>query len=251
MKIRVLSDLHNEFSIFEPPKVEADVVVLAGDIWKGAGGIGWAREQFEDQEIVYVPGNHEYYGRDIKETQALMRIAAEQCGVRLLDDGEAVIDGVRFLGSTLWTDFLLFGQEAKIHAMAAGQQSLTDFRVIHSGRLGHFTPAASIELHEQSMAWLKDQLDAPFKGKTVVVTHHLPSQRSVAERFKDDLLSACFASDLDYLFGKMALWIHGHTHDSFDYTSKGTRVICNPRGYVITRRPVENADFDPALIVEI
>lgn len=90
----------------------------------------------------------------------------------------------------------------------------------------------------------------PFEGKTVVVTHHLPSMRSVAERYRHELLSACFASNLDHLLGYSALWVHGHTHDSFDYAAHGTRVICNPRGYCRAGQP-ENRQFNPALVVEV
>ena len=73
---------------------------------------------------------------------------------------------------------------------------------------------------------------------------------SVADRFRDNLLSVCFVSELGYLFGKMNLWIHGHTHDNMDYVENGTRVICNPRGYV-TYNSTENSDFNPGLVVEI
>jgi predicted phosphodiesterase len=256
MKIHILSDLHNEFSIFEPiTGIDADVIVLAGDIGKGASGIFWAREAFPDKPIIYVPGNHEFYGRDMRETQALMSIAAREMDVHLLDDGEVSIDGVRFLGTTLWTDFELFcdGKDndyMKWFCMREGQRVLNDFKVIHYGRLGHFAPTHSVELHEASLAWLTGKLAEPHPGKTVVVSHHLPSKLSVAERFKEDMLSPCFASNLDYLFGKMNLWIHGHTHDNFDYESNGTRVICNPRGYVTYNR-TENFDFDPKLVVEI
>lgn len=250
MKLQILSDLHLEFSTFDPLKTDADVVVLAGDIGRVANGLLWAREAFPDKEIIYVPGNHEFYGTQRLETLALLRIAARECDVHLLDDDEVVIDGARFLGSTLWTDFCLFGERAKIPAMAAGAKGLNDFRVIHEGALGHFSPARSIELHEKSLAWLSAKLDEAFAGKTVVVTHHLPSARSVVERFKHDLLSACFASELDHLFGKAALWLHGHTHDNLDYEVNGTRVICNPRGYV-TSRGIENFDFNPSLVVEI
>lgn len=254
MKLHILSDLHLEFSTFEPPATDADVIVLAGDIGKVANGVHWARRTFPDKPIVYVVGNHEYYGTQRAETLALLHIAAKATGVHLLDDKELVIDGendsVRFLGSTLWTDFCLFSEFAQKAAMMAGQQGLNDFRVIHEGRLGHFSPAHSIELHEKSLAWLKAKLDEPFDGKTVVVTHHLPSARSVVERFKDSLLSACFASELDYLFGKMDLWIHGHTHDNLDYEVNGTRVICNPRGYV-TYQGQENFNFKPGLVVKL
>lgn len=108
MKLYVLSDLHLEFSTFEPFKTDADVVVLAGDIGKGTSGIEWARNAFPDKEIVYVPGNHEFYGTQRPETLAGMRIAAQKNGVHLLDKDELVIGNVHFLGCTLWTDFLLF-----------------------------------------------------------------------------------------------------------------------------------------------
>lgn len=250
MKLHILSDLHLEFSTFEPFKTDADVVVLAGDIGKGTNGINWARSAFPDKNILYVPGNHEFYGADRPETLAAIRAAAQECGVHLLDEDEIVINGVRFLGCTLWTDFRLFGDDRKHQTIVAGMYGLNDFRVIREGSQGLFTPLHSIELHEKSLAWLKAKLDTPFDGKTAVMTHHLPSARSVVERFKDSLLAACFASELDYLFGKMGLWIHGHTHDNLDYEVNGTRVICNPRGYV-THWGQENSNFNPGLEVEI
>lgn len=255
MKLYILSDLHLEFSTFEPFETDADVIVLAGDIGKRANGISWARSAFPEKEIIYVPGNHEFYGSQCFEVLAEMRAAAQENGVHLLDDGEVVIDSpskqnsVRFLGCTLWTDFLLFGGDMKEQSMMAGQRGLNDFRLIREGN-ERFSPVRSVELHEQSLVWMKRILEIPFDGKTVVVTHHLPSAQSVAERFKDSMLTACFASELNYLFGKMDLWIHGHTHDNMDYISNGTRVICNPRGYV-TYRGAENLNFNPKLVVEI
>jgi hypothetical protein len=94
-------------------------------------------------------------------------------------------------------------------------------------------------------------LDVPFGGKTVVISHHLPSALSASDRFKDDLLSACFASGLGHLFEKMELWVHGHAHDNFDYEASGTRVMCNPHGYVTTYGGTENDDFNPTLVAEI
>ena len=255
VKLHILSDLHLEFSTFEPPATDADVIILAGDIGKGNKGVYWARETFPDKPILYVPGNHEFYGTQRLETLRLLRIAGQQTDVQILDEDEVVLDGVRFLGATLWTDFCLFGEDQKPFAMLAGQQSLNDFRVIYEGqideyRMVKFTPARSIELHEQSLVWLKARLDEPFDGKTVVVSHHLPSKQSVAARFKESVVSACFASELDHLFGKMDLWVHGHTHDNMDYVANGTRVICNSRGYV-TMSGNENFDFNPGLVVEL
>jgi Icc-related predicted phosphoesterase len=98
------------------------------------------------------------------------------------------------------------------------------------------------------LAWLVKKLDEPFEGKTVVVTHHLPSARSVSDKYEGSTINPCFASNLDEHFGKMDLWIHGHTHDSFDYAINGTRVICNPRGYW---KKELNQSFIPTLVVEI
>ena len=254
MKLYILSDLHMEMSKFEPPATDADVIVLAGDIAVGNKGVYWAREIFPNKPIVYVPGNHEFYGSRRPETLSLLRIAGKQNGVQVLDTDEFIFDGefdsVRFLGCTLWTDFQLFGAEKKASAISSGQYFLNDFRVITEVERDRFTPVRSIELHEQSIAWLAAKLDEQFDGKTVVVTHHLPSMQSVATRFQDDIVSACFASELDYMFGKMKLWVHGHMHNNCDYEVNGTRVICNPRGYV-TMRGMENFDFNPALVVEV
>jgi predicted phosphodiesterase len=258
MRLHILSDLHLEASRFNRSETDADVIVLAGDIWKGANGVRWASMAWPGRPVVYVPGNHEFYGRQRKEVLSEMRIEASKAGVHLLDNDEVIIDGpededsVRFLGATLWTDFELDGAEAKPWAMHEGGRALNDFRMIREGVDGHFSPQRSIELHRESLAWLEQKLAEPFKdGKTVVVSHHLPSMLSVAERFKTDLLSACFASNLDRLFGKMDLWAHGHTHDSFDYVSGGTRVVCNPRGYEVFNRGPENCAFEPKMVVEV
>ena len=253
MKLHILSDLHNELSHYIPDATSnnADVIVLAGDIWKSAQGIYWAREMWKNHEIVYVSGNHEFYGSRRKDVMAMQRLAAKETGVHLLENEETVLNGVRFIGSTLWTDFELFGESTKNWCMRDAQQGLNDFRVIHEGNR-HFSPMDSVILHEASVAWLEQKLKhEPFDGKTVVVTHHLPSKQSVADRYVDDSLSACFASNLDDLLGHSALWIHGHTHDSFDYEANGTRVVCNPRGYQRYSGNPENMDFDPTLIVEV
>jgi len=250
MKILILSDLHNEFTEFQPVDTAADVIVLAGDIDHGSNGIRWARRTWPRRHIVYVAGNHEYYRGDLVETLAMMRQTAQSLGVHLLEENAAVLDGVRFLGATLWTDFEYFGAERKAAAMEEGQRRLNDFRLIRNGEHGTFTPAQSVDLHRHARAWLQSRLAEPFDGPTVVVTHHLPSIRSVAQRFLDTPLSACFVSHLDQLFGSMALWIHGHTHDNADYVAHGTRVVCNPRGYV-THRGSENPAFDPGKVVEV
>lgn len=250
MKILILSDLHLEFASFTPPTVKVDVVILAGDIWKKDQGIYWARETWPHTEIIYVAGNHEFYNSDRNAALSLLGSAAEDTGVHFLDNDEVVINGVRFLGATLWTDFLLFGLTRQELCMNAGREGINDFSVIFENGI-LFTPDDAVRICNTSIRWLKSKLiDNSYEGKTVVITHHLPSMKSVADRYKRDLLSACFASNLDVLLGHSELWIHGHTHDSFDYTVNGTRVICNPLGYVY-RGHQENQKFDPSCIVDI
>ena len=159
MKLHILSDLHNEISYYTPDDAsnKADVIVLPGDIGKHDQGIYWAREMWKNHEIVYVSGNHEFYGSRRKNVLAMQRIAAKKTGVHYLENDEIVIAGVRFLGCTLWTDFELFGESTKSWSMRDAQQGLNDFRVIFEGD-AHFSPMDSTVLHEESVAWLEQKL---------------------------------------------------------------------------------------------
>lgn len=157
---------------------------------------------------------------------------------------------VRFLGATLWTDYKLFGDDAMVFAMKNAERWLDDHRVIRCLPHDRFPAAEAARLHRESVSWLAAELAKPYKGKTVVITHHLPSGLSVAPRFKAEPLSAGFASHLDHLVEKADLWIHGHTHDNFDYQLGKCRVVCNPRGY-ISGRGIENPSFVPDRVLEI
>lgn len=249
MKLLILSDLHLEFESLTLQTVDVDVIVLPGDIWTKDNGIHWARATWPNKPIVYVAGNHEFYHTERKSMLETLRISAREADVHFLENDEIVIEGVRFLGCSLWTDFELFGSDKKLGCMREGQENLNDFRLINEGP-DLFTPRDAIRVFNESSTWLASKLAEQHQGKTVVVTHHLPSMLSVATQYKEDLLSACFASNLDQLLGKSDLWVHGHTHTSFDYMVKGTRVVCNPRGYV-RRGKKENADFNAELVIEI
>lgn len=263
MKIHILSDLHLEYSSFFPPPEAADVVVLAGDIGKHTYGLQWAlanihweRPEGHRPAIVYIIGNHEFYDAEIygikKELKAMAELAREN-GIRVwvLDNDSIEIDGVRFLGSTLWTDYQLFGLGAEMaYAMRDAERFLNDHRVIRCSPQPRFSTSQALSLHRESVVWLSGELGKPYPGKTVVVTHHLPSALSVADRYKKEALSAAFASNLDHLVERADLWIHGHTHDNFDYKLGRCRVVCNPRGYV-RQNSVENLEFNPGLVVQI
>ena len=253
MRIRVLSDLHLEFALLEPSSVACDVVVLAGDIHTGVQGFAWAQSAFSGDRIIYVPGNHEYYGHDWELVPKQLAHAASVCKVYLLDRAQCIIEDVRFLGCTLWTDFCLFGEARRAQAMAAAEASLFDYRQIRAGQRALRAEDTRLR-HLDDRAWLERCLREPALGRwrtTVVVTHMTPSWRSTADRFKDSLTSAGFSSHVDDLVEQADLWIHGHTHDSFDYKLGQCRVVCNPRGYPHRSRASENPRFDEQLVVTI
>jgi predicted phosphodiesterase len=247
MKIQILNDLHTEFADFSIHETDADVLVLAGDIGVGLGGIEWLHEQGIYKPIIYVPGNHEFYHHDICMVDGMRSYAKPN--IYILDNDAVEIGGVRFLGATLWTDFALFGKSVKYLAMQYARMNIADFSLIRN-KGKSFTPEDSIALHKKSKGWLECTLSESFEGKTVVVTHHAPSFGSIHPRFAKDTLTAAFVSNLEDMMDgeRISVWIHGHTHNNFDYRRNGTRVICNPRGYV----PYENLKgFNPALVIEV
>lgn len=268
MKIRVLSDLHLEYH--EPeviPHAQADLIVLAGDIHNHAAGPRWAAETFDGTvPVVYVPGNHEYYDGEFGALEAAMRDAAASVdNVHVLNNATLVDPAGewRVLGTTLWTDFTLYGDDADSLAMtiAAAERVMLDFRGLiqvtwpheRTATARNFTPADSLALHVRARAWLENELAKPFTGKTIVVTHHAPHRLSLAPRYADDRVSAGFVNHLPELVREpVALWIHGHTHSAFDYTVNGARVVCNPRGYLDLRTgELENPQFTWDKVVDI
>jgi predicted phosphodiesterase len=250
-RIRVHSDVHLEISDWTPPPAQADVVVLAGDIHNGARGLEWARRHFPLTPIVYVPGNHEYYGGRYHDVREDLRAAARSLDIHLLDGGEIVLHGTRFLGTTLWTDFELYGSDPEdvARAMHDVKRLMRDYRSIRFGPQGKFHPEHALRLHREQLHWLESRLAEPGDGATVIVTHHLPHRRSIHPKYEGARLNPGFASDLARLMRPpIRLWVHGHTHESMDYSVNGTRVVCNPRGYI----PMQpNPAFDPALVVDL
>ncbi|PPV34271.1 serine/threonine protein phosphatase [Ectopseudomonas mendocina] len=245
MHIHVLSDLHLEFSPFAPQVTAADVVILAGDIHVKGRGVPWARQAFEGP-VLYVPGNHEFYGGHLSHTLASMRAEADT-RVRVLERDDVVINGTRFLGCTLWTDFTAKGS-AHLAALQAHAE-MNDFRKIRTRAYQRIVPNDLVQECLNSLQWLRLKLAEPFVGKTVVITHHAPSLRSLADNpHAGNLLDAAYATNCETLMGaeRVVLWIHGHSHCAVDYKIAGTRVVCNPRGY-----PGEETGFDPALVLTL
>jgi len=247
MKIQILSDLHLEFADMAINHSAADVVILAGDIHVGQKGVEWAINAIPDKPVLYVLGNHEYYGHIYPTLINTLKAVAANTNVHVLENDMITINDVSFYGCTLWTDLNLYGN-ARLVGMQC-EQMLADFRKIRTAPRYSRLRSFDVErIHAASKTWLETSYNKN-SPKSVVITHHAPSTLSIHPRFEDELLSACFASKLDDLVTALSpkLWIHGHMHDSFDYTIGATRVICNPRGY-----PMEKEmGFNPTLIVEI
>ena len=249
VRILVLSDLHHEMAPYVPGAVEADVVVLAGDIDKGANALQRAKDWFPTTPVVMVAGNHEFYGGATPRLIDKMKAVAVGSNVAVLERDELVIDGVRFLGATMWTDFSIFGGEADYY-MEQARAGMNDFRKIRvSPEFSRFSPADALKLHRRTRAWLAERLDNPFPGPTVVVTHHAPSMKSCPPAHATDPLAAAFIVDLEQFMGvdRVRLWIHGHTHHCVNYDINGTQVVSNQRGYPGELVP----DFNPGLVVDV
>jgi 3',5'-cyclic AMP phosphodiesterase CpdA len=179
MRLYVLSDLHLERRPFTPAGADADVVVLAGDIARGTRGVEWARRWARGRPVLYVAGNHEFYGHALPGLIDELRRAATGSSVRVLENDEVVLDGVRFLGCTLWSDFEFDGRERRGASMRLCERVVNDYEYIVFGAGGRTLAARdTLTMHLSSRRWLAERLAQPHDGATVIVTHHAPLIRT-------------------------------------------------------------------------
>ena len=252
MHAQILSDLHLEFDAAIPPVAPgADTVIVAGDLAPYTPGLlGDLRDAWRQAaRVIYVPGNHEYYGHDLDEAAEAL---AEDCAandITLLNPGTTDLGEVRVIGATLWTDFAI-DRDPGI-AMMIADQRINDFGgAIWTGRgEGMFSAATSAGRHEAERAFIEEALFAS-PGRTVVVTHHAPTPRAIHPYYRGSALNGAFASDLEGLIARHRprLWIHGHVHHPVDTMIGETRVLANPRGYPGERHA---NGFRPTLTVDL
>lgn len=249
MLLHLLSDIHLELEGFRIPQTPADVIILAGDIGNGVDGIEWACQEAVrlGKTTIYVAGNHEYYHGDICSTEISMREAADAGGIHFLNNESALVGDVRFLGTTLWTDYRAPAYGTLEDVMAHCGRAMPDHTVIKLGDR-KFKPEDAQDLHCSSVSWLKNELARETAAShTVVITHHAPSLCCAHPEYGLDMTSGSFVSDLDWLIPETDLWCFGHTHACFDDIIQGTRVVSNARGYPFER----TFGFDASKVIDI
>lgn len=251
MKIQIASDLHVEFGapinnwLIEPI---GDVLVIAGDLHVGLTDIVETLYMVSDHvrgiPIVYVPGNHEFYDSNYEMMRgglAHKRPVLEERKIYLLDRASVVLEDILFIGATGWTDGSYLAFEPHVH-----YRGVRDLAVI-----GGFASANGGQTWgQEDIDYVRTELDLASIEKKVVVTHHAPTSKSLADRFRGDPMNAFFINNWADVIetGRPKLWVHGHCHDSFNYQAFETRVVCNPFGYWMKD---ENFDYRNDLHVEL
>jgi len=252
MRARVLSDLHLDFQRDHGEEVAQevsggphyDVMVVAGDISESKGLERALRvlAKHAKAPILYVPGNHDFWGGRIEADGSLPQ-APKVDGVTILQNGVAEIEGQRFIGTTLW-----FPRPTNQALALAAAQSWCDYQKIERSTFDHY---GTMRLNAVAMV-ARRFLEQEIRPGDVVITHHLPSWHSVDLKFAGAASNAFYVHNVPELLEQrgVKLWVHGHTHASVAYVMGSTRVMCNPRGYPFDSG-VENDRFNPHLTVDL
>jgi len=245
MKALILSDLHIAFGNYKVREVDADVILIAGDSCEG-----WAAANMyehmcrEGYKVIFVAGNHEYYGKKFSDVNDYWKRMQDRCNGNFyfLDNEVLELDGIRFVGTTLWSEI------TPQHELAV-LQSMSDYRWIYfKNKKAPVLPEQINALHMQAKAFLNDQL----QQGDILMLHHAPSWASVPEQYIGDPLNDAYVGNIEtiILHKKPKLVLHGHIHTSVDYMiGDNTRVISTPRGYV--GHAEYNKHFDPKFVIKL
>jgi len=233
-----MSDLHLEFYPGTPPSAKlpgGDLLILAGDIiTANLPRHNWFEtisKKYTD--IVYVLGNHEFYHGDITQTRLNIKAFVPD-NFHVLENEVFEVDGLRVLGTTMWSDFEKDNPNSILNVGAG----MNDFRIIQNGSFT-FTPQTAYTMFQEAQAFLSTNI----KTGDIVVTHHAPSFASIANRYRESALNGGFASDVSELIldTKPSCWIHGHIHTTNNYMIGNTAIVSNARGYYPSEM---NSQFD-------
>lgn len=262
MRVSVMSDLHLDFADLTLPG--GDVLILSGDICEAKrmkpdmynpDMVLLEHERtdqrpdrfnrfFEEEcakyrEVFMVMGNHEHYGFQYQKTYDHIKEQLPD-NVHLLENECRELDGVLFVGATLWTD-MNRGDELTLFHMKSMMNDYRQITMFNEAKNAYhrLQPERTMADHYRSRDYIKHTLEenrATGKNLPVVVmTHHAPSKASTKPRYLNDtIMNGAYSSDLSEMIldnPEIKVWTHGHTHDQFDYMIGSTRIVCNPRGY--------------------
>ncbi len=263
MRIFVISDIHFEFHDeawlpILPDEQDFDVLVLAGDIGSGEHaftGVDRLLDHYSQVPIILVLGNHEYYHDNLKTVNGRFREHFKSYErIHLLEENAVEIDGFKFLGCVLWSDFTVMGPTVEQALLERVDEQIGDFRLIDEDDPGNPTeaprklsPATMQIMHRQSRSWLNQELARGDLSKTIVVTHFPPTRDTRNDHFVESSVSAYFqANGLDLIERyKPPLWLYGHNHYSRVDREGDTLLVSNQWGY-----PSENTGYSIGCIVE-
>jgi Icc-related predicted phosphoesterase len=286
MKIRLVSDLHLEFSdVHINNDDNCDVLILGGDICIAqdlhdhpepnnssdqaaiANGTGLSRRQqsaqryrdffkrcsFQFPHVIYIMGNHEFYhGKFYAGVDYMREELAKYPNIYMLEQDTKIIDDVVFVGGTLWTNM----NKRDPLTMHAIEGMMNDFRVVRNDQRNYATMSALdvAVRHDKTLGYIKLVLDEHKDARCVVVGHHTPSFQSMHPMYANDtLMNGGYHSELSEFImdhPQIRLWTHGHTHHPFDYKIGETRVVCNPRGYENDGYS-EQTGWNPNIVLEV
>lgn len=249
LRLHVFSDLHREFGEVDVPDVDCDCVIAAGDISTKMHGLAWLRARFPKVPVVYVCGNHEFYGDKLPRISERLREESRGTNIHFLENDSVTIGGFHFFGCTLWTDMALQGDWRA--GAAEANPRMNDYkRVRNSARSYRHLSATDTRLeHLKSRDAMRQFFGRHDPLRSVIVTHHAPSIRSLPASRQAEAISCAYASHLDSFVEEHhpRLWIHGHIHHSQDYLIGSTRIVANPRAYPDHPNP----GFDPSLVLTL
>lgn len=247
MKVQYFSDIHLEHGEFKMATTDADVIVVAGDMGVGLSGLNWLLKNVQDRPVVYVAGNHEFYGKRVmSELYAELKEKSKGTNVHFLQNESVEIAGVTFVGATLWTDFNLTGN---VHLRQyTAKQLMNDYHQIMVASKVPLYANYLLKEHEESVGAISSLLNK--NGRNVVVTHHSPTGTTLHPRYVGDIRNDYYASRLEpFILARpyISHWVHGHTHHEMTIDIGHCKVYCNPRGYV----GIEEVDFESGRTFEI
>lgn len=235
--LTLFSDLHlDQWRWAGRPKVQG-LAILAGDVMEAGSDspVAWAKARLPGGPVVFVPGNHDFYGGRMGPMLSRWRQQALGSNVHALYNQTLDYEGMRILGTTLWSGLALDGPVAGALLAKNLRYRIADFSCMYDHDGSAWTVARMLEEHEKALAFLRLELARDPDVPKIVVTHWPPTRGSLHPRFANDALSPYFINDYPDLVAQAALWLHGHTHDDCDYRvgedPRFGRVICAPRGY--------------------